>query len=73
MPILLPALILIAPLTCCSTINSTCPCYPPAPESTKEILRQYQDKNRYPDTWAWFNDLARLRMQLNDCKEMGEK
>ena len=64
------ALTLIILLTGCSTPAATvCPCYPPAPETTKQILRQYQDKNKYPLTWAWFNKIARLRAQLEDCPQ----
>jgi len=53
--------------TGCSTRSQVCPCFPRPKESTKEILRQYQDKNEYPDTWEWLNKLSLTRKQLKDC------
>jgi hypothetical protein len=49
--------------------RTTCPHFPRPSAEVKEILRPYQDKNEYPDTWAWFNDLYTLCVQLGDCNE----
>ena len=68
--IFLPALTLIILLIGCSTHAATvCPCYPPAPDVVKFQLSPFQDKHLYPEAWAWFNKIARLRKQLEDCPQ----
>lgn len=46
-----------------------CPHYPKPSEEVRETLRPYQDKEKYPDTWAWFNALYKLCIQLGDCAD----
>lgn len=59
-------IILTILLTGCSS-KTTCPHFPKPSNKVKETLEDYQDKEKNPDTWAWFNDLYKLCQKLGDC------
>lgn len=51
----------------CSTTTTDCPCFPRPNEKVKEELRPLQDKEMHPDTWAWFNQILKLKEKLPEC------
>lgn len=46
-----------------------CPCFPSPNDRVKDILRPYQNKDKYPETWEWFNQLLKLKEQLPKCEK----
>lgn len=65
---LILSLMLMTLLIGCS-FRRECPHFPRPTEEVKEVLKPYQDKEKHPETWAWFNDLYKLCKKLGDCKE----
>jgi len=66
--LLLAVMLLSMTLWIACSHRQVCPHFPRPSEAVKEELREYQDKDKHPETWAWFNDLYKLCQQLGDCK-----